>query len=204
MLKKLFSGFQSSAAGTMLSRVAGAARDIAIANALGAGRVSDAFWIAFTVPSLFRRFVADEGLTGVMVPALSREESRADRESARKLAGAVLVALVLACVVICVLGIALAPALVRMCGWGMTRNPEQLELAISLTRWMMPFVVTVSLLSWCEGVLNLRDHYFLPKLAPALVNAGMVAAVLGLTGALGSPERALVAGLLVGGVAQVL
>jgi putative peptidoglycan lipid II flippase len=59
-----------SAVATALSRVTGAMRDIALANAFGAGRVSDAFWLAFTIPGIFRRFLADEGLTGALIPRL--------------------------------------------------------------------------------------------------------------------------------------
>jgi len=61
--------FLASVLGTGLSRVLGAVRDIVVARLLGAGAGSDAFWIAFTVPNVFRRFVADEGLTGaIFVP----------------------------------------------------------------------------------------------------------------------------------------
>jgi len=56
--------FFVSASGTGISRILGAARDIVIAHYFGAGKAIDAFWMAWTVPSVFRRFVADEGLTG--------------------------------------------------------------------------------------------------------------------------------------------
>ena len=45
----------ASVLGTGLSRVLGAARDVVIARVFGASGVSDAFWIAFTVPNTLRR-----------------------------------------------------------------------------------------------------------------------------------------------------
>ena len=40
---------------TMASRILGFARDILVANFLGAGPVVDAFVVAFRIPNLFRR-----------------------------------------------------------------------------------------------------------------------------------------------------
>ena len=162
----LFSGI-----GTVGSRVLGAVRDVAIANVLGAGLASDAFWVAFTVPSIFRRFVADEGLTGALIPAVAEAEEEEGQEAARGLAGAALVTLVVAGFVLCLAGWVAAPLLVRLCAWGFVDNPEQFDLCVRLTRWMFPFVLFVSLVSWCEGLLNLRGHFFVPKLAPGVVSA---------------------------------
>ena len=44
---------------TMVSRVLGFARDILIANFLGAGMIADAFFVAFRFPNLFRRLFAE-------------------------------------------------------------------------------------------------------------------------------------------------
>ncbi len=194
----LFSGI-----GTVGSRVLGAVRDVAIANVLGAGLASDAFWVAFTVPSIFRRFVADEGLTGALIPAVAEAEEEEGQEAARGLAGAALVTLVVAGFVLCLAGWVAAPLLVRLCAWGFVDNPEQFDLCVRLTRWMFPFVLFVSLVSWCEGLLNLRGHFFVPKLAPGVVSAAMVVALLLGKGAMPATS-ALALGVLVGGLAHVL
>ena len=47
---------------------------------------------------------------------------------------------------------------------------------VELTRWMMPFLIFV-FVSWSEGLLNIKNHYFLPKLAPGNVSGAMVTAV---------------------------
>ncbi len=198
----LMRGVASSAAGTAFSRVAGATRDIVLARVLGATATSDAFWMAFTIPSVFRRFVADEGLTGVMVPALTDAETRTDRETAQRLAGGLFVALILAGLAIWGAGALGAEWLVWAFASGFEDDPEQFALTVRLTRWMLPFVIFVSLVSWCEGLLNIRDHYFVPKIAPGLVSAGLVAG-----GLLASDEDAtiaLVIGLLVGGLVHFL
>ena len=69
--RSLLRAFMASSVGTALSRVLGLARELALANVLGAGMVMDAFVMAFTFPGMLRRFVADEGLTGALVPAIA-------------------------------------------------------------------------------------------------------------------------------------
>ncbi|MBN2799231.1 MAG: murein biosynthesis integral membrane protein MurJ [Deltaproteobacteria bacterium] len=193
-----------SVLGTGMSRVLGAARDIAIASFLGAGLVSDAFLIAFTIPNTFRRFVADEGLTGALVPAIARAEAEEGLPAARTLANALLAALLLANALLITAGVLGAAWVVKAFAWSFTRNPEQFALTVSLTRWLFPFLAMVSVVSFAEGLLNHRGHFFLPKLAPGLVSAGIVASVLLLGGAFEQPVYALVVGVLVGGLAHVL
>lgn len=175
-MSTLVRAFLSSSLGTALSRVLGLLRDLALASALGAGLHSDAFLTAFRIPGVFRRFVADEGLTGALVPGVARAESEVDAEEARRLAGRVLTALLLLGLVISVAAIAGAPWLVDLFAGGFRSDPEKFALTVELTRIMVPFVVTVSLVSWAEGLLNHRNHFFVPKLAPGVVSAAIVLA----------------------------
>jgi putative peptidoglycan lipid II flippase len=196
--------FFVSAAGTGLSRVLGAVRDIAIAGVLGATASSDAFWIAFTVPNVFRRFVADEGLTGALVPALAVAEAEEGEEAGRHLADALLGVLLVANLALIVAGMVFAEELVLAFAWKYRDDPEQLALTTSLARWLIPFVGCVSLVSFAEGLLNHRGHYFVPKAAPGVVSAFMAGSLWLLGSSMSQPVYALVVGVLVGGVAHVL
>jgi putative peptidoglycan lipid II flippase len=184
--------------------VAGAVRDVVLSHVFGAGRASDAFWLAWTVPSIFRRFVADEGLTGALVPAVGQAEQAEGERGARRLANTALAALLLACAVVCVGGILAAPWLVKAFAWGFTRDPGKFELTVTLTRWLFPFVAFVSLVSYCEALLNYRGRFFIPKLAPGIVSGSIAAAALLLTTRFEEPIYALVVGALVGGLAHLL
>ena len=189
--------------GTGLSRVLGLARELALANVLGAGMVMDAFVMAFTFPGMLRRFVADEGLTGALVPAVARAEQEDGEAEARALSGRVLSALILAGVVLSAAGILAAPWLVDLVANGF--EGEKRELTIQLTRVLFPFVLFVSLVSWCEGLLNHKDHFFVPKLAPGLVSAAVVFAALWPPGRdRGSIVWAVCWAVLVGGAAHLL
>ena len=166
----------ASSVGTGVSRVLGLARELALANVLGAGMVMDAFVMAFTFPGMLRRFVADEGLTGALVPAVARAESEEGIDEARRLAGRVLTALLVAGLVFSVGGALCAPWIVDWVADGF--QGEKYTLTVGLTRVLFPFVAFVSLVSWAEGLLNHKDHFFVPKIAPGLVSASVVLAVL--------------------------
>ena len=182
----------------------GAFRDIVLSHVFGAGRSSDAFWLAWTVPSIFRRFVADEGLTGALIPAVGQAEQAGGERGARRLANTALAALLVASVVVCVGGILAAPWLVKAFAWGFTRDPDKFELTVTLTRWLFPFVAFVSLVSYCEALLNYQGRFFIPKLAPGIVSGSIAAAALLLTTRFEEPVYALVVGALVGGLAHLL
>lgn len=174
--RSLFRAFMASSVGTGLSRVLGLARELALANVLGAGMVMDAFVMAFTFPGMLRRFVADEGLTGALVPAVAKAEAEEGTEAAIALSGRVLFALLVSGTVLSGVGVAAAPWLVDWVADGFV-GPKY-NLTVQLTRVLFPFVAFVSLVSWAEGLLNHRGHFFIPKLAPGLVSAAVVAAVV--------------------------
>ncbi len=200
-----FAAFLSSALGTGLSRILGAVRDVVAASVLGAGAQSDAFFTAFIIPNVFRRFVADEGLTGALIPALAESERQQGPEATRKLAADVLGVLLALNLVILALGWVFAEPIVLAFVYSWKDDPDKpLALTVQMTRWLFPFLTMVSLVSFFEGLLNYRGHFFTPKVAPGLVSAGIAISALGFATSFEEPAFALVAGTLLGGLAHVL
>ncbi|MFV0493294.1 MAG: lipid II flippase MurJ, partial [Pseudorhodobacter sp.] len=58
---------------TLVSRGAGFARDVLMANYLGAGAVADAFYVAQSLPNMFRRFFAEGAFNQAFVPMFSKK-----------------------------------------------------------------------------------------------------------------------------------
>jgi len=56
---------------TLLSRLFGYARDLAIAVLLGTSFAADAFVIAFRIPNLLRRLMAEGAMTGAFIPVFT-------------------------------------------------------------------------------------------------------------------------------------
>src|SRR2546427_3664207 len=65
---------------TMLSRIAGYFRDSLQATILGAANSSDAFVIAYRIPNMLRRLVAEGALTSAFVPTFARYIRSGDRD----------------------------------------------------------------------------------------------------------------------------
>ena|GEM_PF-1246007 len=200
--KTILRGAVSSFMGTGLSRVLGMAREVAISNVYGASKLTDIFFMAFTIPSIFRRFVADEGLTGILIPSVTSVEKEEGEAVARQIAGGILLGVTVASLLVIGFAVLFAPDIVSVMASKYTGDDR--ALAIELTRWLMPFLLCVAWVSFAEGLLNQRGHFFVPKLAPGLVSAGIVIAALWAKQMETPPVFALVVGTLVGGLVHVL
>ena len=70
---RLLRGFLTVGGWTAASRVLGFVRDVAIAGALGAGPMAEAFFIAFSLPNMFRRFFAEGAFNTAFIPMFSKK-----------------------------------------------------------------------------------------------------------------------------------
>jgi putative peptidoglycan lipid II flippase len=75
---RLLRGFVTVGAWTMLSRLAGFARDMMMAAYLGAGPVAEAFLVAFSLPNMFRRFFAEGAFNMAFVPMFAKKAEAGD------------------------------------------------------------------------------------------------------------------------------
>lgn len=187
---------------TLLSRILGFLRDVVVARAFGAGPVTDAFFVAFRIPNLFRRLLAEGALSTAFIPVFAEYLTTRPRPEFHRLARAAAGALGLALCLVAALGMLLAPWIVAVVAPGFSAVPEQWGLAARLTRLMFPYLVLVGLAALAMGVLNVHRRFFTAALGPALLNVGMILAVLVLAPRLAVPIVALAAGVLLGGLGQ--
>jgi putative peptidoglycan lipid II flippase len=189
---------------TLASRVLGYGRDMVVAHVFGAGPVTDAFLVAFRIPNLLRRLLAEGALSTAVIPVftetLTREGPGAFARLTRAVTGAALVVL---CVV-SALGALLSRQVVAVMAPGWRADTALFDLAVTLTQVMFPYLVLVGLAALGMGALNAHHRFFTAALGPAVVNVAMIAAVLGLAGHLTPPIMALAVGVLIGGLGQLL
>src|SRR5712664_2961783 len=177
---------------TLASRVLGFVRDMVVALVFGAGPVTDAFFVAFRIPNILRRLLAEGALSTAVIPVFTEYAVNRSREELIRMLRAVLPAALLALGVTTVVGVLTAPWLLAVIAPGFT-DPAQRSLAVILTRVMFPYLVLVGVAAFGMGVLNSQGRFFAAALGPAALNVGMLAAVL-----------ALALGVLLGGVGQLL
>jgi len=163
---------------TLVSRVLGFVRDVITAFALGAGLFADAFFVAFRIPNLLRSLFAEGSLTMAFIPTFSRVRAEEGEARAQEMARSVLAWLVSILLVITALAMVFAPELTRLIAPGFAKNPELLSVTADLLRICFPFIVFISAVGLCMGILNALDHFFAPAFAPCLLNVGFIVSAL--------------------------
>ncbi len=195
-------GVVSSA--TLVSRVLGLVREQVTAYLFGAGDMVDAFKSAFRIPNLLRDMFAEGALSAGFIPIFSEKLRVQGREEAMRFAGMVFGALTAIVSVVVLLLIVLTPDIAGLIAEGFEKIPGKLEHTIQMARVMMPFLLLVSLAAMLMGVLNSLGRFFIPALAPALLNLGMIICGVALSTVIDPPIMSLAIGVLVGGFAQFL
>lgn len=174
-----------------------------MAWAFGATRIADAFYVAFRIPNLLRRMVAEGALTVAFVPVYT-EYLKKSRNEGRVAASVIFTYLSISLAAIVVLGIMFAPLLVKLIAWGFSETPDKFDLTVFLTRLMFPYIFLISLVALAMGILNSLKRFAAPAASPILLNIGIISGALFLWRFFEMPAVGLAAGVMIGGVAQLL
>jgi putative peptidoglycan lipid II flippase len=189
---------------TMLSRIMGMVRDMVVSRLFGAGLATDAFFAAFQIPNMLRRFFAEGALTAAFVPTFSSTFTKHGEEKARELANTCFTLLTIVMAAITLAGILLSPVIVGLMFPGFKAEPGKLELAVLLNRLMFPYIFFISLVALCMGILNTLRHFFTPAISTVFLNISMILAAFCLRGFFEAPITALAVGVLIGGCIQLI
>jgi putative peptidoglycan lipid II flippase len=192
------------AAGILLSRISGFARDIIFANYLGTSAFASAFRGAMRMPNVLQNLLGEGTLSASFIPVYSRLLERGDEEAAGRLAGAIFALLLAVAGALALFGIVMAPVLVAAFLPGF--EGEQRELTILCTRIIFPMAGVLVLSAWALGILNSHRKFFVSYTAPVMWNAAMIAVLLifGLRLDHRNLVIALAWGALIGGALQFL
>src|SRR5437763_4907892 len=164
---------------TLVSRVLALVRDTLQASYVGASFASDAFFVAFRLPNMFRALFAEGAFSAAFIPMFNRKVGEADDVHAglrfAEQTLAVLLPVLLAFTAIMLL--AAWPIT-----WGLSggfKNPthEQFAFAVMLSRITIPYLMLISLASLLGGILNSLDRFWVNAAAPILLNISMIVAL---------------------------
>lgn len=189
---------------TIISRIMGMVRDMAVSRFFGAGLQTDAFFAAFQIPNMLRRFFAEGALTSAFVPTFSEWHSQRSPEEARELANVCFTLLTIVMAGVTLAGILLAPGIVSVMFPGFRADPAKFGLTVFLNRLMFPYIFFISLLALCMGILNTVRHFFTPAISTVFLNVSMILCAWLLRDRFAVPITALAVGVLLGGVLQLL
>jgi putative peptidoglycan lipid II flippase len=189
---------------TLISRIMGFARDLAVTYFMGASATiaADAFNAAFAFPNLFRRIFAEGAFASAFVPAYARSLERDGEETADILAADAMATLAAATLAITVLAELAMPWLIRyVVAPGFAATPGKVALTVLLTMITMPYLPCMAIYAHLSGVLNARNRFVAAAGAPILLNLWTLATVLPAR----SPVQAAIlasVGVIAAGVSQ--
>src|SRR6185436_4774923 len=138
----------------------------------------DAYFVAFRIPDLIFQVLAGATLGSAFIPVFARLYRRDGEDRAWQLASTVLNLVTVATAVLCLLGFILAPWLVPLTAPGLGedigRHTELTNEAVTLTRIMLLSPLLFAMSGMVTGILNARQRFFLPALAPMLYNLAII------------------------------
>ncbi|MEH6665057.1 MAG: murein biosynthesis integral membrane protein MurJ [Brevundimonas sp.] len=189
---------------TLVSRLAGFARDIAVTAFLGAsaGPAADAYNTALSFPNLFRRIFAEGAFAAAFVPAYARKLQKDGAPAADKVATDALAVLAVVTLALTVVAQLAMPWLMMAINIGFLDDPARYRLAVILTQITMPYLPCMAIAALLSGVLNARGRFIVSGAYPILLNVIMLAALLIFRGDQIQAAYAASWAVLVSGVAQ--
>ncbi len=166
---------------TLISRVLGFIRDVFIAKFLGAGLVSDVFFVAFKLPNFFRRLFAEGAFSAAFVPIfcglLGNGKSEEKRKAAEHFAEDSLSVLIAVLMVFTVLMQVTMPWFMYLLAPGFEDDPIKFNLAIEYSRMTFPYLMLISIVALLGGVLNGLGRFAAGAAAPILMNLTLLASL---------------------------
>ncbi len=187
---------------TVISRVTGLVRDIVVGYLFGAGTGADAFFVAYRIPNLLRRLVAEGAATAAIIPVFTRYVTVGPRAEADRVARVIFTMMALVLAAITLLGIVFAGPITTLFAPGFATVPGKLELTVQLTRLVFPYIFCIGMVAAAMGMLNALRDFFAPAMSPVVMNVVIIAVTVALAPWLGIYSLAVA--VLLGGIAQLL
>ncbi len=188
--------------GTLSSRMLGLVREVMMASVFGTGLVGSSFFVAFTIPNLFRRLFGEGALSAAFIPEYVKmrdgQGAAAGWRLFRNTVSMVLIVLGGFCAVVLVcIAVALRFDL-----------PERVEATLFPLQIMLPYMVMICLAALLMGVLNAHRKFVMPAFTPCILNLVWIVALIsvGFRAGMSLEDKALVMAwaVLAAGLLQLL
>ncbi len=176
----LLSAFSRISVFTALSRILGFTRDIILAAVLGIGPVSDAFFVAFKLPNLFRRLTAEGAMTSAFIPGYTGVEQAEGKAAAQNLASEIQSMLVWVLLLILVVFEIFMPFVITAMapGFSIAGEVSRFDGGVHLARLTMPYLPMISLLALWIAIGNVYGRFSLGASVPVIMNMVMISGAL--------------------------
>jgi putative peptidoglycan lipid II flippase len=172
---QLFKAAAIIAVATVLSKVLGYAREVAMAAVFGATRATDAYLVASIIPNMLLSVVS-VALATTLIPVFTRRVHEDGEGAGLQFINSLINFIFIFCLIMAGIGIFDAPLLVRVIAPGF--KGETFALTVSLTRVLMPTMVFVGLAAVVTGFLQARESFTWPALVGIPSNIILISAII--------------------------
>ncbi len=158
---------------TIVSRIAGLARDMAFSYCYGTTSEMSAFALAFQIPNLFRRLFGEGALSAAAIPVLTESLHREGQSEMAVVVGRLIGLLLAVLITLCVFAeIVIAGLYVYY------QSQTDTALALELSAVLMPFMIFICTGALLGGIENVYGRFALPASMPTVINIVQIAAAL--------------------------
>ncbi len=186
---------------TIISRLLGFIRMAVINAVFGADGRADVLNAVFNIPNNMRKLLAEGALSSAFIPVLSSSISKEEnRGEPLQIVRNILTVQLIILVPILVLSVIFARPVSRI--FLDFTDESRLLLGYRLFRYLIHYLLLISISAVLMGVLNSHNIFFIPAFTPILFSISVIASILLFYKTLGIFSMAV--GVLAGGAAQIL
>lgn len=183
---------------TFISRISGLLRDIAITSIFGSNSLTDAFWIAFRIPNIFRRLLAEGAFSQALIPIISKARDFHNINEFKSIINKIYTILFIVLLIVVSIGILFSPIIVTLVASGNIHS-DNFPIIVKMTRIMFPYIMFMSIIALYSGILNVWEKFFISTFTPILLNISIIIFCIYFSETI----YALAFGVLLGGVLQI-
>ena len=174
MLNKVTKAFIKIGFWTFISRIFGFFRDVLLAAALGAGFLSDIFFIAFKLPNMFRRLTAEGALVQSFLPQYISEKNKGTNEQAKKFSSEVQSILLFILLLIVIVFEIFMGLVISILAPGFKEDPEKFQMTINFASITITYLPMVSLMALWGSIAQASGSFFPLAAAPIILNLTLI------------------------------
>jgi len=164
---------------TLLSKLLGFVREMAIAARFGASVQTDAYKMGQTIPIVILSTVA-AALGTTFIPVLTEYMHTRSKEETNRYVSNIFNVVIIICLALTAAGVVFAPMLVKIVAPGF--KGEAFSLTVKLSRIMFPLVVFNALASLATGYLQAHNQFAIPAMVGIPFNIIIIGELLFFSG----------------------
>jgi len=164
------------ALGTLLSRITGVVRDIALVAAIGTGVFSDTYSVANSLPNIIYILIAGGAINAVFIPALVRH-MKEDLDNGKVFTDRLLTLVGVMLIAIVAIALSCTALIVHMYATD-SWTGQDFHIAIVFALWCIPQILFYGIYALESQILNARQVFKLPMFAPIANNLVVIISAL--------------------------